>query len=392
MPPESVDQQKSLRMAGSPPRYQFVHETSFASVMGQGRPSKSGVKGKAKWSSTHIVGEVLRLPGHIQHIAQPSAPISIYGIDPSQIMGWHNDLVAASKSIIVSSSTGLRRQRKDTPILLGVVASYPGTYDPFNSEYLRWRDLVTEWVLVRYGKEHVAFGLEHADESTGHLHFGIHNFGGSVKPLMAGPKAVAEAQKSGLHKSDLGHAYRLGCKLLQDEFQEKVGKACGLARISPHPRIRRERATHLRLLAAEERDLAREARLQAEALSAKAKARESELAEKARLLDMLKVEFASRRDADIARIQATAKEASRRIRTKSDEARQTWQEANEAKIAMIDATEVLMAENERRDATMSRRERSFMKLIETVFPDQRERTNLLRQFGLTGQDPIVQRR
>lgn len=383
----SENEPPSMPNPASAPQFQFVHESSFAPVMGQGRPSKTGVKGKAKWSSVQALAEALRLPGHVQHIENPLPPISIYGIDPGQLVSWHNELVAASKTKMVPSATGPRRQRRDTPVLLGVVASFPGAYDPTNPEYLRWRELVTVWVLERYGKAHVAYGLEHADETTGHLHFGIHNFGASVKPMMAGPMAVAHAAECGVPKPEFGFVYKRGCQLLQDQFYEKVGRACGLGRLSPNPRSRRDRAAHLKTRAAEEYQIARVFRDHAAAREMAAQELELQLSIRVSELERTKVELASRRGGDIAHIRLAARETDRRTRAKLAEAQRTWQEASAAKNAMVLAAAALQAENERREKLAARREQGFMQLITMAFPDPYERTKLLQQFGLQGRKP-----
>lgn len=381
----------SSPMHASAPQFQFVHETSFARGMGQGRPSKTGVKGPPKWSSAQVLGEALRLPGHVQHIPKPLAPVSIYGIEPGQLVSWHNDLVAASRSKLVPSPTGLRRQRKDTPILLGIVASFPGAYDSANPQYLRWRQLVTAWVLNRYGADHVAYGLEHGDEATGHLHFGVHNFGASVKPLMAGPMAVAHAEECGVPKQEHGFAYRRGCQLLQDQFQDQVGRACGLERLSPNPRSRRDRTVHLKARAAEELELARAVRKRAEAQENSARELEYQLATKVEKLQRTKVALAAQHGADIDHLREAARETQRRMNNKRAEVERTWQEASEAKNAMVHAASALRIENERRESLMAERETSFMQLIAVAFPDARERTKLLQQFGLRVHKPNVRK-
>lgn len=369
-------------------QFQFVHEASFAPSMGQGRPSKTGVRGPPKWSSAQVLAEALRLPGHVQHIAKPMPPVPIFGIDPSQLVSWHDDLVVSSRSKLVPSRTGLRRQRSDTPILLGVIASFPGPYDPTSQSYLRWRELVIEWVLSRYGNDRVAYGLEHGDESTGHLHFGIHNHGASVKFLMAGPMAVAHAEKLGVPRQDYGAAYRRGCQLLQDEFQKKVGGPCGLGRISPNPRGRRDRTVHLHARAAQEFESARLARQRAETREKAVSEVESELASKCKQLEQTKVALAALRDSQALQIRESMKLADRRVRAKLAEADRLWQEASDAKEASVVAAVALRAANQGREVQVAEREKNFMQLIAQAFPDALEQARLLRRFGLLAPDHV----
>lgn len=46
--------------AASQSQFQFVCETSFAPAKGQGRPSKTGAKGRPIWSSAHVLEKALR--------------------------------------------------------------------------------------------------------------------------------------------------------------------------------------------------------------------------------------------------------------------------------------------------------------------------------------------
>ena len=151
-----------------------------------------------------------------------------------------------SLSVKVPTVHGLRRQRSDTPILMCLVVSY--RKHPRNrndSDCVDWRARTISWIRQRYGDEHIACILEHEDEGHQHLHVFLHNSGASVKPLMAGEIAVAKARGAGVPKSELGKAYKAGCKDLLDSYWYDVGSACGLSRQSPSPRQRVSRYRHI---------------------------------------------------------------------------------------------------------------------------------------------------
>jgi hypothetical protein len=218
----------------SPPL--FLREQAFARVKAA----------QSKWSASDVVNEALRIRGHCAHVESPSPPIIHYGVDASKLQSLLDELELKSLSVKVPTVHGLRRQRSDTPIVMCVVVSHPKHPRNRNeSDCVDWRARTISWIRRRYGDEHIGCILEHADEGYQHLHVFLHNAGASVKPMMAGEIAVTRARAANVPKSELGKAYKAGCKDLLDSYWYDVGRACGLSRQSPAPRPRVSRQRHI---------------------------------------------------------------------------------------------------------------------------------------------------
>lgn len=252
---------------------QFFNEAGYSLGHAAGAPSRHGRPGRKRYRAREILCEAARVPGHCAHVAQPSPPRTLFGLDANQLLSWWDHELApkADSMQVPTAKIGHRKQRCDTPVLLVAVASYSGPPDDSDAGYVKWRDAVVQWAKVHYGLRLRAI-LEHVDESYGHLHIVVDNEGRSVKPLMAGHFAAMEAKQKGLSRAEQGAAYQRGCSQLQDEFSQEVGKPCGLARMSESPRPRRSRAAHLAVkekhLREQESDLERKRRLLAESQAA----------------------------------------------------------------------------------------------------------------------------
>jgi hypothetical protein len=239
----SANANPATKAEGSP---QFFNEAGYSISRAAGAPSRYGSPGRKRYSAREILSEAARVPGHCAHVAQPSPPRTLFGLDANQLLSWwDSELEPKASSILVpTTKLGRRRQRSDTPVLLVAVASYPGSPDHTNAGYVAWRDAVVRWAMDRYGL-HLRSILEHVDESYGHLHIVIDNQGRSVKPLMAGHRAAMEVKQQCHSRAEQGAAYQAGCRQLQEEFWQAVGRPCDLARMSASPRPRRSRAAHL---------------------------------------------------------------------------------------------------------------------------------------------------
>lgn len=252
---------------------QFFNEAGYSIARAAGAPSRYGRPGRKRYSARDILCEAARVPGHCAHVAHPSPPRTLFGLDANQLLSWwDNELESTASAIrIPTAKLGHRRQRSDTPVLLVAVASYSGPPDDSDAGYVKWRDAVVQWAKVHYGLRLRSI-LEHVDEAYGHLHIVVDNEGRSVKPLMAGHCAAMEAKRKGLSRAEQGAAYQRGCSQLQDEFSQEVGKPCGLARMSESPRPRRSSAAHLaakeKLLREHELELDRRRKLVAESEAA----------------------------------------------------------------------------------------------------------------------------
>ena len=76
-----------------------------------------------KLSAAQVVGEAARLAGCAPHVSEPVTPRTLYGLGADELEQWCADLVAAAGQQVDEKG---RKQRKDTAILMGVVASYQG--------------------------------------------------------------------------------------------------------------------------------------------------------------------------------------------------------------------------------------------------------------------------
>lgn len=195
-----------------------------------------------RWSASEIVGEALRRPANCAHVLGSSPPIHHFGVQLQNLKRFVLELEKKSKAITVPTARGRRRQRSDTPILIGIVLSLPMPPSERESVQVQeWIRKAVEWLRERYGDDRLVCVLEHVDEKCVHLHAYVHNRGASVKPLMAGHQAVQAAKAAGRPRNALGKAYRAGTSLLQDLFYEAVSRPLGMLRksLSPRPRVSR---------------------------------------------------------------------------------------------------------------------------------------------------------
>lgn len=218
--------------------FQFIREECYSRVRSQGAPSRrngKARKGTGKLSAREVIAEAIRAVGATPHVTAPQPPRSLYGLPAEDLPIWLDQIESMAHDVKVQTAHGERRQRSDTPILLGVVASYPAKADEGDPLYVAWRERTIEFFKLRYGSLLVSV-LEHTDEPFGHLHAEITNLGMSVKTLHAGHSAMRESAKRGDTKKMQSDAYKDGARRLQDDFFKAVSIESGLARIGPKKR------------------------------------------------------------------------------------------------------------------------------------------------------------
>ena len=222
-----------------------------------------------KWSLGNIVGEALRLSGYANHVANPMPPRSIYGLHSSAWPERRREIEATAQLVTVPHSVGVggkRRLRKDAPIMLMAVASYPGDpLAPPSPERDRWQVLVIEAAKARWG-DRLRSAIAHVDESYYHVHMWIDDDGRPVKRLHSGHAAALEVASAGGTRAEQGTAYKRGCQQMLAWFHAAVGEPMGWRRESksPAPRVPRAAVIARRLREAEAAEL--EAEKQGEAL------------------------------------------------------------------------------------------------------------------------------
>jgi len=155
-----------------------------------------------------------------------------------------------------------RKLRKDSPVMLAGVLSYPLAIADMNegarADYAAWEKRTLRWLSGRYG-DTLASVVRHEDETYPHLHFFIvpHLTGGksldfeAVHPGIAAREAEKRAGKSA---KQANRAYCEAMRGLQDDFHAHVGLFHGHLREGPRRR-RLSRGAYL----AEKRDAARRA-------------------------------------------------------------------------------------------------------------------------------------
>ena len=96
-------------------------------------------------------------------MSEPVTPRTLYGLGVDELEQWCADLVAAAGQQVDEKG---RKQRKDTAILMGVVASYPGPPDEVDPNYVRWKALNVAYFCEKFGPNVVSI-VEHLDENMG---------------------------------------------------------------------------------------------------------------------------------------------------------------------------------------------------------------------------------
>lgn len=197
----------SERSVGS----QFVHLEHYSRKASLHPRSK---KGRA--DVQFIVDEMLRVPAASGHVPHPKPPVLLYG-SRADIEALPARLREGAARCVDKIG---RRQRSDTPLLMGVIFSFPsGTVTP---EYLAWERDTVKFSLQKFGARTAAI-VRHEDETFLHIHVQVHNHGRSVHHVSPG---YSNGKRS-----------RAALKGFQDLYQEQVARLHGLARIGP----RRER-------------------------------------------------------------------------------------------------------------------------------------------------------
>jgi hypothetical protein len=217
--------------------FQFFREECFARARSQGAPTtRRGKTARSRRppgriSAMDVIAEACRYAGATPHVGAPQPPRVLHGLGPADLQVWYAQVCALADAQRTPVGTGTRKQRMDTPILLGAVASYPELANESNCGYVEWRDLTLAFMRQRYGA-HLVTVLEHVDEAHGHVHALVANHGASVKTLHAG-HAAAMKLVGPKPRSD---AYKGAERALQDEFHAQVAGPCGLARVGPRRR------------------------------------------------------------------------------------------------------------------------------------------------------------
>ena len=181
--------------------------------LGQGRrgqPKRAArwcAQNERKLSAAQVVGEAARLAGCAPHVSEPVTPRTLYGLGADELEQWCADLVATAGQQVDEKG---RKQRKDTAIIMGVVASYPGPPDEGDPNYVRWKALnvayFCEKIRPQRGEHRRASRRKH-----GHLHGWCRPAGARSSPLHPGYAASVPLRRRRHAGRPVGRIRRGAC-------------------------------------------------------------------------------------------------------------------------------------------------------------------------------------
>lgn len=173
-------------------------------------------------TALQIVEEATRAHWAVPHVDQPQAPLLLWGQDPMDA------LAEAERRAAAARLPDKRRLRKDSPILLAGVVSWPSK--ELNDAYLAFERDSVAWLRQRWAGS-LAYVLRHEDEENLHLHFG------AVPPLVDRRFDISSIDPAREYaalvparKSEKRKAFRVAKRKVLDDFFESVGIHHGLAR------------------------------------------------------------------------------------------------------------------------------------------------------------------
>lgn len=223
--------------------YQFIHIDTYAetvSAIAASRRTKVNKNGERNGTKSllnvhQVIAEANREPDAIPHIPHPQRPTTIYG--PS--LPLTKILSLASKTRQVDSMN--RKLRKDTPILLAGIASYPRCEYELNKEKFNlWLSDVLAWLKKMY-RTNLQNVTLHLDEEHPHIHFYVISPDGRAKQLHAGYQAESLVDPKDNKAKPL--AYKSAMRGFQNQYFLAVASKHGMVRSGPN-RQRKSRAVY----------------------------------------------------------------------------------------------------------------------------------------------------
>lgn len=192
--------------------FQFGHIEAYA------RQPKKGFGVEGIWKEAH------RVPGYCNHVKDPQPYGLVYGVSPREAAE-----MATAWGDQAREKGGRRKLRRDAPVLLGGVLSYPRNGDDWEG----FKRACLAWLKKKYGKN-LRSVVEHHDEEHPHLHFYcIPEIGQTFNDLHEGRQAAQEAKRKGEQKCIQQAAHNRAMKNWQDELYHGVSRELGLMRYGP---------------------------------------------------------------------------------------------------------------------------------------------------------------
>lgn len=147
-----------------PENVQFIRLSGYGERPGRGQPPYATING--------VIAEAIRAARNAPHVAFPTEPVQIFGIDPLEVAHQAIELLRLAKD------TRGRRLRKSSVSLIAGVATYPipksdmGGFVSDYDVYSLWEQQTLEFLKKEHG-EALKCVLRHKDEFRLHLHFYI---------------------------------------------------------------------------------------------------------------------------------------------------------------------------------------------------------------------------
>lgn len=230
--------------------FQFLHFDLVARSVSK----KSQTK---RWTVSEVLAEAARLPDACPHVVSPREPALVSGMELPEVERHATAIAGEARDV-----SG-RRLRKDAPILLAGVASYPIPLDRMSEsdwqDFRDWEWRTVGWLYEHFG-QNVASVVRHEDESHPHVHFFVlpelsRDQTLNIKGIHRGVAARESAKAEGASTKAANRAYCAAMRSVQDDFHRAVGVYHGHLREGP----RRKRLTRSAYLADQ-----REAQMRAE--------------------------------------------------------------------------------------------------------------------------------
>jgi len=249
---------------------QFLHVDTVARSV----PKKATTK---RWALSDVLAEASRVDDACPHIEKPQTPTRLYGVPLSMV-----ESAALRRADAARDAKG-RRLRKDAPVMIAGVVSYPVRVTALDEatriDLATWEQRTTGWLRKRFG-DGLASVVRHTDEAFPHLHFFVvpdltDAMSLNLEAIHPGIAARESAKRAGKSSKDANRLYCDAMRALQNDFHEAVGIFHGHLRQGPRRR-RLSRGAYL----SEQNEAQRRAKLMNKV--------ENELAE----LEMLRVEVA----------------------------------------------------------------------------------------------------
>ena len=211
--------------------YQFLHIDTVARSV----PKKAQSK---RWGLSDTLAEAARVDGACPHIEAPKPPKRVYGVPMSVVQ------TAVEKRADEARDAKGRKLRKDAPVLLAGVVSYPVSMTNLDgahwAEYERWERKTLDWLASRFG-DGLASVVRHTDETFPHLHFFVvpelgADGGLDLEAVHPGIAAREAAKRVGKGSKESNRAYCEAMRSLQNDFHRQVGLYYGHLREGPKRR------------------------------------------------------------------------------------------------------------------------------------------------------------